>query len=276
MSRKFKVNNIEVEDVRFDGKSYEKKAETVKDEENNVEEDEMKNEGPALTEQRDMSSSGMATTSTPVVVETPGHDFPEGEVDRLLAALRSLCTESNTDTVLRCRGKELRYHAAMLRARCPFLSRLLEGRGDVDLDLEPSAVEAVVTYLYLGHLDNLPQGVNLGQVVEAAARLEVLALLGSCAQLLDNVEVREALEVLVVAETLGLEEVVGAAVARVLREGVVVARDPGLRSMVLEHPRALLRLYGAMWKEEEGAGELRACYNCGACSTGLYCTWCST
>ena len=72
-----------------------------------------------------------------------------------------------------------------------------------------------------------------------------------------------------------VEEVVGAAVARVLKEGGRVARDPGLRDLMLEHPEALLRLYGALWKEEEGLGEVRVCYSCGASTTASCCAWCS-
>ena len=277
MSKEFEVNNNEAKEVCSDGKPNVEKAEEVKVDEYDVRDGDEENEGPAMTDQVEMGAqTSPGLTSTPVMVQAPGPDPTGGEVDRLLAALSSLCTESNTDTVLRCRGKELRCHTAMLRARSPLLARLLEGRTDLDLDLEPGALEAVVAFMYRGHLVKLRPGVSLGQVVQVAARLQVLGLLGSCAQLLAEAEVREALEVLVVAETLGLEEVMGAAVTRVVREGAAVVRDPGLRSIVLEHPRVLLRLYGAVWGEEGDAGVLRACYTCGACSTGLHCNWCST
>ena len=209
-------------------------------------------------------------------IEVTSGEPPEGEVDRLLAALRSLCTDSNTDTVLRCRGQQLRCHSALLRARSPVLAQLLEEVKELDLDLEPGAVQAVMTFMYHGRLSRLPQAARLGQVVEVAARLGVTGVARSCALLLDGVEIEEAVEVLVVAETLGLEEVVRAAVGRVLKDGGRVARDPCLRDLVLEHPEALLRLYEALWKEEEGLGEVRVCYGCGASITGICCVWCST
>ena len=93
------------------------------------------------------------------------------------------------------------------------MAKLLEEVEELDLDLEPGALEAVMTFMYRGRLSRPPQDARLGQVVEVAARLGVAGVFGSCAQLLDWVKIEEATEVLVV------EEVVGAAVARVLKKG---------------------------------------------------------
>ena len=97
----------------------------------------------------------------------------------------------------------------------------------------------------------------------------------------------DAFKVLVVAEATGLEELVEAAVRRVNREKGTLVRDPRFRESLVQQPTLLLRLYheAAIEKEhmEEGqltnldirAGDLRACYGCGACSTGDYCSWCN-
>ena len=45
--------------------------------------------------------------------------------------------------------------------------------------------------------------------------------------------------------------------------------------MMLEHLEALLRLYGALWQEEEVLGEVRLYYSCGAWTTASCCAWCS-
>ena len=110
--------------------------------------------------------------------------------------------------------------------------------------------------------------------------------------LLDMVGLVDAVGVLIVAESRGLEELVEVAVARVNRERAALLREPMLRERMMEHPATLLRLYqgvseeeGYMGREEEevrhmdmvginSGGVLRACYSCGACSTGIYCSWC--
>ena len=102
----------------------------------------------------------------------------------------------------------------------------------------------------------------------------------------------DAVAVLIVAESRKLEELVEAAVVRVNRERAALLREPMYREKMMQHPAALLRLYqgvseeeGYMSREEEeerqmdiasiiNGGVLRACYSCGACSTGIYCSWC--
>ena len=68
-----------------------------------------------------------------------------------------------------------------------------------------------------------------------------------------------------------------------------MVREPMFRERMIQHPAVLLRLYQGVSMEEEeedeerqmnmmininSSGVLRACYGCGACSTGLYCPWC--
>ena len=102
----------------------------------------------------------------------------------------------------------------------------------------------------------------------------------------------DAVAVLIVAESRKLEELVEAAVVRVNRERAALLREPMYREKMMQHPAALLRLYqgvseeeGYMSREEEeerqmdiasiiNGGVLRACYSCGSCSTGIYCSWC--
>ena len=98
----------------------------------------------------------------------------------------------------------------------------------------------------------------------------------------------DAFGVIVVAEARGLEELLEAAVIRVNSERAVMVREPMFRERMMQHPAVLLRLYQGISMEEDpmmveeerkvdtmnSGGVLRACYGCGACSTGLYCTWC--
>ena len=105
--------------------------------------------------------------------------------------------------------------------------------------------------------------------------------------ILDIVGLVDAFKVLLVAETKGLEELVEAAVRRVNREKGTLVRDPMFRESLVHQPTVLLRLYQELAIEKEhieeeqltnfGArgGDLRACYGCGACSTGDFCSWCN-
>ena len=52
-------------------------------------------------------------------------DEKEGEVSRLLAALRALCTSANTDVVLLCDAWQMRAHSEVLRARSHALAEML-------------------------------------------------------------------------------------------------------------------------------------------------------
>ena len=97
----------------------------------------------------------------------------------------------------------------------------------------------------------------------------------------------DAFKVLLVAETKGLEELVEAGVRRVNREKGTLVRDPMFRESLVQQPTVLLRLYQELAIEKEHmegeqltnldarGGDLRACYGCGACSTGDYCSWCN-
>ena len=104
---------------------------------------------------------------------------------------------------------------------------------------------------------------------------------------MDIVGLVDAFKVLLVAETKGLEELVEAAVRRVNREKGTLVRDPMFRESLVHQPTVLLRLYQGLAIEKEhmekeqltnlgaSGGDLRACYGCGACSTGDYCSWCN-
>ena len=103
---------------------------------------------------------------------------------------------------------------------------------------------------------------------------------------MDVVSLVDAFGVLIVTEARGLEELLEAAVIRVNSERAVMVREPMFRERMMQHPAVLLRLYQGVSMEEDedrqmdmmininSGGVLRACYGCGACSTGLYCTWC--
>ena len=113
----------------------------------------------------------------------------------------------------------------------------------------------------------------------------------ACVPLLEFVGLVDAFGVLIVAEARGLEELLEAAVERVNSERAEMLREPMFRERMVQHPAVLLRLYQGVSMEEDqmvveeerqvdmmpsinNGGVLRACYGCGACSTGLYCPWC--
>ena len=212
--------------------------------------------------------------------------FLEGEVARLLAALRTLCTAANTDVSLVCGAWQMRCHSVVLRPRSPVLAELLAAAGAprvIALDnMEAAALGVVVNFMYFGEVSGLA-GAALAQVVAAAARLRVPGLLHALLPFLDTVALEDALGTLLVAEGLGLEPVVEVAVDRLTRErGELVGRQE-LKARLLARPTALLKLYRALCLEgevcevregEEGGAAIRACYGCGACSQGLYCPWC--
>jgi len=219
----------------------------------------------------------------------------EDEVSRLLFALRALCTSDNTDVVLLCGAWQMRAHSQVLRARSHTLGELLGSTIDLPsksitklrLNMDPGALGIAVNYMYFNEFGNWDGGTALEKVVEAASELRVPGLLQACVPILDRVGLVDAFKVLVVAETKGLEELVEAAVRRVNREKGTLVRDPMFRESLVQQPTLLLRLYQELAIEKEhveeeqltnfGArgGDLRACYGCGACSTGYYCSWCN-
>merc|ERR1712192_125892 len=224
----------------------------------------------------------------------------EDEVSRLLAALRALCTSSNTDVVLLCGAWQMRAHSEVLRARPHAPAQMLatfDGQQacasvKLRLNMDPGALGIAVNYMYFNEIGNWDGGTPLEKVVEAASELGVPGLLKACVPLLELVGLADAFGTLIVAEARGLEELLQAAVGRVNSERGVMLREPVFRERMMQHPAVLLRLYQAVSVEEDyimvqeeerqmemmtsinNGGMLRACYGCGACSTGLYCPWC--
>merc|ERR1712181_155468 len=223
----------------------------------------------------------------------------EDEVSRLLAALRALCTSSNTDVVLLCGAWQMRAHSVVLRARSHALAQMLatfdgqQPRAVVKLrlNMDPGALGIAVNYMYFNEIGNWDGGTPLEKVVEAASELRVPGLLQACVPLLDLVDPVDAFGVPIMAEARGLEELLEAAVVRVNSERAVMLREPVFRERMMQHPAALLRLYQGVSVEEDymeeekerqmemmtninSGGVLRACYGCGACSPSLYCNWC--
>merc|ERR1712192_384193 len=226
-------------------------------------------------------------------------DKKEDEVSRLLAALRALCTSSNTDVVLLCGAWQMRAHSEVLRARSHAPAQMLatfDGQQacasvKLRLNMDPGALGIAVNYMYFNEVGNWDGGTPLEKVVEAASELRVPGLLQACVPLLDLVDPVDAFGVLIMAEARGLEELLEAAVVRVNSERAVMLREPVFRERMMQHPAALLRLYQGVSVEEDymeeekerqmemmtninSGGVLRACYGCGACSTSLYCNWC--
>merc|ERR1712181_41420 len=257
-------------------------------------------------EVREIEVSGESSSEMNSVVEfntsavKSSDDKKEDEVSRLLAALRALCTSSNTDVVLLCGAWQMRAHSEVLRARSHAPAQMLatfDGQQacasvKLRLNMDPGALGIAVNYMYFNEIGNWDGGTPLEIVVEAASELRVPGLLQACVTLLDSVGLADAFGTLIMAEARGLEELLNAAVGRVNSERAVMLREPVFRERMMQHPAVLLRLYQGvpvegdhMVEEEEerqmeiiastnSGGVLRACYGCGACSTSLYCNWC--
>merc|ERR1712192_117603 len=257
-------------------------------------------------EVREIEVSGESSTEMNSVVEFNSSavksrdEENEDEVSRLLAALRALCTSSNTDVVLLCGAWQMRAHSEVLRARSHAPAQMLatfDGQQacasvKLRLNMDPGALGIAVNYMYFNEIGNWDGGTPLEKVVEAASELRVPGLLQACVPLLELVGLADAFGTLILAEARGLEELVEAAVVRVNSERAVMLREPVFRERMMQHPAVLLRLYQGvsveedhMMEEEEErqmdmmtnintGGVLRACYGCGACSTSLYCSWC--
>jgi len=168
-------------------------------------------------------------------------DEKEGEVSRLLAALRALCTSANTDVVLLCDAWQMRAHSEVLRARSHALAEMLgfsdgqQARTTVKLrlNMDPGALGIAVNFMYFNEVGNWDGGTSLEKLVEAASELRVPGLLQACVPLLEMVGLVDAFGVLIVAEARGLEELLEAAVERVNSERAEMLREPMFQKTML-------------------------------------------
>ena len=95
-------------------------------------------------------------------------DEKEGEVSRLLAALRALCTSANTDVVLLCDAWQMRAHSEVLRARSHALAEMLgfsdgqQARTTVKLrlNMDPGALGIAVNFMYFNEVRMTGNGVK--------------------------------------------------------------------------------------------------------------------
>merc|ERR1712192_240772 len=113
-------------------------------------------------EVREIEVSGESSTEMNSVVEFNSSavksrdEKKEDEVSRLLAALRALCTSSNTDVVLLCGAWQMRAHSEVLQARSHALAQMLatsdgqQPRAVVKLrlNMDPGALGIAVNYMY--------------------------------------------------------------------------------------------------------------------------------
>ena len=192
-----------------------------------------------------------------------------GEEVLLLAAVRDLCNDANTDVVVEGGGEALPCHSTVLRARAPGLAQLL-GAGEVQVGVPAGILAPLLTYIYTGDAAAL-EGVQLAALVQAQAGLQVRGLEEALLPLVAAAPAEEVVEVLVVSVNLGVEKVVAAALARVNKERGTLVKQREFREALVGCPAALLLLYEAAAREEEVA----ACYTCGALTQGPSCTWCS-
>ena len=132
-------------------------------------------------------------------------------------------------------------------------------------------------------------------MIEASWRFQLPTLLEKSLKVFRNqINFDNALDVLIVAERVGLEEFKNVAINRITNNRHMLIADPVFRKKLIDNPQILLMLYEKLsqnqfdvFSEEissspisrhsssssSGGGVLWTCW-CGSTATGEYCSWC--
>ena len=132
-------------------------------------------------------------------------------------------------------------------------------------------------------------------MIEASWRFQLPTLLEKSLKVFRNqINFDNALDVLIVAERVGLEEFKSVAMNRITNNRQMLIADPMFRKKLIDNPQILLMLYEKLsqnqfdvFSEEissspisrhsssssSGGGVLWTCW-CGSTATGEYCSWC--
>ena len=132
-------------------------------------------------------------------------------------------------------------------------------------------------------------------MIEASWRFQLPTLLEKSLKVFRNqINFDNALDVLIVAERVGLEEFKSVAMNRITNNRQMLIADPMFRKKLVDNPQILLMLYEKLsqnqfdvFSEEissspisrhsssssSGGGVLWTCW-CGSTATGEYCSWC--
>ena len=132
-------------------------------------------------------------------------------------------------------------------------------------------------------------------MIEASWRFQLPTLLEKSLKVFRNqINFDNALDVLIVAERVGLEEFKSVAMNRITNNRHMLIADPVFRKKLIDNPQILLMLYEKLsqnqfdvFSEEissspisrhssrssSGGGVLWTCW-CGSTATGEYCSWC--
>ena len=132
-------------------------------------------------------------------------------------------------------------------------------------------------------------------MIEASWRFQLPTLLEKSLKVFRNqINFDNALDVLIVAERVGLEEFKSVAMNRITNNRHMLIADPVFRKKLVDNPQILLMLYEKLsqnqfdvFSEEtssspisrhssstsSGGGVLWTCW-CGSTATGEYCSWC--
>ena len=208
------------------------------------------------------------------------------ESERLLSALSSLCTKENADVCVQCGSLEFYCHAVILKARSTMFSRILESPSRPNVvsisEVNPDVMEKVIAFIYSGQLEMDKD--SLLDILEAAVKLELPTLLERCHKFFRNqINFENALDVLILAEKLGLPQFQEVAEKRITKNRSLLMADPAFRQKMMENPRIMLSLYDRVCYDQgledssstSGSSEsvLWTC-SCGSTVSGQFCSWC--
>eukprot|EP00092_Neocalanus_flemingeri_P019570 GFUD01021202.1.p1 GENE.GFUD01021202.1~~GFUD01021202.1.p1 ORF type:complete len:225 (-),score=73.58 GFUD01021202.1:135-809(-) len=219
--------------------------------------------------------NGAANNERPSVVESEGQ-----EVDRLLAALASLCTRDNTDTTIECEEQKFYCHSVLLKARSQVFFRMLEGgQKQVRIDgTKSSIMDDVIKYLYTGQVSITRD--RMVELVTAGDKFELPGLLAKCLEIFRNqINFDNAIDILILADKHGLEDFKKAAINKITFNRTMLMADTSFRVKMMENPAVLLQLYDKLCQANIPVNmtedSIWQCL-CGVSAIGEFCSWCGS
>jgi len=211
---------------------------------------------------------------------------------RLLAALSSLCTQENTDVVIECQEEKIKCHRVVLTARSMFFYQLLESGNDVvSIDYAKGEImRDVVKYIYTDQIEITAD--NLIDLMTASVRFQLPSMLEKCFKMFRNqINFDTAVDVLILADKLHLEEFKSVAINRITKNRQMLIADTEFRKKMVDNPDLLLTLYENLCQQETGLDDMSSsvvssqssvsssngclwtCV-CGSTVPGQFCPWC--
>jgi len=215
----------------------------------------------------------MESVDTSVVVESVVQ-----EADRLLAALSSFCTKSNTDVTILCQEETFKCHSVLLKARSLVFFKMLDGGDKITIDnIRPVVMDKVINYIYTGQVINTRD--LMLELIIAGNRFELPGLLDKCLEIFQSqINFDNAPDILIVANKHGLEDFKKVAIDKITVNRTMLMADPEFRTKMRDNPQVLLLLYDDLCQVMHPSNLLTGstiwpCV-CGASVVGQFCSWC--